>query len=30
MFDFCIAYSGFPGLIFLFTQVIKRFARKLS
>ena len=29
MFDFRIAYSGFPGLIlFLFTQVIELFARK--
>ena len=30
MFDFRIAYSGFPGLNFLFTQVIERFARKIS
>ena len=30
MFDFRIAYSGFAGLIFLLTQVIERFARKLS
>ena len=30
MFDFHIAYSGFAGLNFLFTQVIERFAGKLS
>ena len=30
MFDFCIAYSGFAGLNFVFTRVLERFARKLS
>ena len=30
MFDFRIAYSGFAGLNFSFTQVIVLFARKLS
>ena len=30
MFDFRIAYSGFAGLNFLFTQVVECFARKLS
>ena len=32
MFDFRIAYGGFAGICmnFLFTQVIERFARKLS
>ena len=30
MFDFHIAYSGFAGLNFVFTRVLKRFARKLS
>ena len=30
MFDFRIAYSGFAGLNFSFTQVIECFARKLS
>ena len=30
MFDLHIAYSGFAGLIFVFTRVLERFARKLS
>ena len=30
MFDFRIAYSGFAGLNFVFTRVLKHFARKLS
>ena len=30
MFDFRIAYSGFAGLIVLFTQFIECFARKLN
>ena len=30
MFVFCIAYSGFAGLNFSFTQVIESFAKKLS
>ena len=30
MFDFRIAYSGFAGLNFSFSQVIECFARKLS
>ena len=30
MFDFRIAFSGFAGQIVLLTQVIERFARKLS
>ena len=30
MFDFRIAYSGFAGLNFVFTRLLKHFARKLS